>query len=90
MYRDVHYSALVTLSFCKIDHPKFFKFSAICISRLLMDLSDSGDQVYHLTNWLMFLCGQIQSPRPNVMPDRREGIVRAEGFVAARIETSVS
>ena len=23
------------------------------------------------------------------MPDRREGIARAEGFVAARIETSV-
>ena len=45
---------------------------------------------YRLTNWLMFLCGQIQSPRPDVMPDRREGIVRAEGFVAARIETSVS
>ena len=45
---------------------------------------------YRLTNWLMFLCGQIQSPRPDVMPDRREGIARAEGFVAARIETSVS
>ena len=25
--------------------------------------------------------------RPNVMPDRREDIARAEGFVAARIET---
>ena len=36
---------------------------------------------YRLTNWLMFLCGQIQSPRPDVMPDRREGIARAEGFV---------
>ena len=45
---------------------------------------------YRLTNWLMFLCGQIQSPRPDVMPDRRKGIARAEGFVAARIETSVS
>ena len=43
-----------------------------------------------LTNWLMFLCGQIQSPRPDVMPDRREGIARAEGFVTARIETSAS
>ena len=48
------------------------------------------DQLYRLTNWLMFLCGQIQSPRPDVMPDRREGIARAEGFVSARIETSVS
>ena len=47
-------------------------------------------QFYRLTNWMMFLCGQIQSPRPDVMPDRREGIARAEGFVAARIETSSS
>ena len=45
---------------------------------------------YRLTNWLMFLCGQIQSPRPDVMPDRREDIARAEGFVSARIETSAS
>ena len=45
---------------------------------------------YRLTNWLMFLCRQIQSPRPDVMPDRRQGIARAEGFVAACIETSVS
>ena len=45
---------------------------------------------YRLTNWLMFLCGQIQSPRPDVMPDQREGIARAEGFVSARIETSAS
>ena len=44
---------------------------------------------YRLTNW-MFLCGQVQSPRPDVMPDRIEGIARAEGFVAARIETSSS
>ena len=47
-------------------------------------------QYYHLTNWLMFLCGQIQSPRPDVMPDQREGIARAEGFVSAHIETSAS
>ena len=45
---------------------------------------------YRLTNWMMFLCGQIQSPRPDVMPDRREGIARAEGFVASRTETSSS
>ena len=45
---------------------------------------------YRLTNWLMFLCGQIQSPRLYEMPDRREGIARAEGFVAAHIETSFS
>ena len=35
---------------------------------------------YRLTNRLMFLCAQIQSPRPNVMFDRREGIARAEGL----------
>ena len=45
---------------------------------------------YRLTNWLMFLCGQIQSPRPDLMPDRMEGIARAKGFVSARIETSAS
>ena len=28
--------------------------------------------------------------KPNVMPDQREGTVRTEGFVAARIETSAS
>ena len=26
--------------------------------------------LYRFTNWLMSLCGQIQSPRPDVMPDR--------------------
>ena len=29
-------------------------------------------------------------PKADVMPDRREGIARAEGFVAACIETSAS
>ena len=55
--------------------------------RLMVTLIDQG---YRLTNWLMFLCGQIQSPRPDVMPDQMEGIARAEGFVSARIETSAS
>ena len=53
-------------------------------------LDDLGIMAYRLTNWLMFLCGQIQSPRPDVMPDRRKGIARAEGFVSALIETSAS
>ena len=35
---------------------------------------------YLLTNWLAYLYGRIQSPRPDVMPDRREGITRAAGF----------
>ena len=38
---------------------------------------------YRLTDWLLFLCGQMQRPRPDVMPDRKEGIARVEGFVAA-------
>ena len=36
----------------------------------------------------MFLWGQVQNPRANVMPDRTEGIAREKGFVVAPIETS--
>ena len=46
--------------------------------------------VYLLTNWLAYLYGRIQSPRPDVMPDRREGITRAAGFVFACIDTQAS
>ena len=42
---------------------------------------------YLLTNWLAYLYGRIQSPRPDVMPDRREGITRVAGFVFACIDT---
>ena len=45
---------------------------------------------YLLTNWLAYLYGRIQSPRPDVMPDRREGITRAAGFEFARIDTQAS
>ena len=45
---------------------------------------------YLLTNWLVYLYGRIQSPRPDVMPDRREGITRAAGFVFACIDTQTS
>ena len=45
---------------------------------------------YLLTNWLAYLYGRIQSPRPDVMPDRREGITRAAGFVFACIDTQTS
>ena len=45
---------------------------------------------YLLTNWLAYLYGRIQSPRPDVMPDRREGITRAEGFGFACIDTQAS
>ena len=39
------------------------------------------------TNWLAYLYGRIQSPRPDVMPDRREGIARAVVFGFTRIDT---
>ena len=45
---------------------------------------------YLLTNWLAYLYGRIQSPRPDVTPDRREGITRAAGFVFACIDTQTS
>ena len=45
---------------------------------------------YLLTNWLAYLYGRIQSPRPDVMPDRREGIKRAAGFGFACIDTQAS
>ena len=45
---------------------------------------------YLLTNWLAYLYRRIQSPRPDVMPDRREGITRAAGFVFACIDTQAS
>ena len=35
---------------------------------------------YLLTNWLAYLYGRIQSPRLEVMPDRRKGITRATDF----------
>ena len=45
---------------------------------------------YLLTNWFAYLYGRIQSPRPDVMPDRREAITRAAGFVFACIDTQTS
>ena len=47
-------------------------------------------KLYLLTNWFAYLYGRIQSPRPDVMPDRREGITRAAGFVFACINTQTS
>ena len=51
-------------------------------------------QYYLLTNWLAYLYGRIQSPRPDVMPDvmpdRMEGITRAAHFGFACIDTQVS
>ena len=51
-------------------------------------MSGLGD--YLLTNWLAYLYGRMQSPRPDVMPDRREGIMRAASFEFARIDMQAS
>ena len=59
---------------------------SVCV---IYDLSKTG-RSYLLTNWLAYLYGRIQSPRPDVMPDRREGITRAAGFVLACIDTQAS
>ena len=47
---------------------------------------------YHLlTNWLAyFYTGEHKFPNPDVMPDRREGTMRAAGFGFARIDTQAS
>ena len=51
---------------------------------------DKPSLSYLLTNWFAYLYGRIQSPRPDVMPDRREGITRAAGFGFACIDTQAS
>ena len=35
-------------------------------------LTELVGQCYLLTNWFAYLYGRIQSPRPDVMPDRRD------------------
>ena len=49
---------------------------------------------YLLINWLAYLYGQIQSPRPDVIARPKggynEGITRAAGFVFARTDTQAS
>ena len=50
----------------------------------------TGVRDYLLTNWFAYLYWRIQRPRPAVMPDRREGITRAAGFVFACIDTQTS
>ena len=58
---------------------------------LLLNSNFHGDGIcYLLTNWPAYLYGRIQSPRLDVMPDRREGITRAAGFGFARIDTQAS
>ena len=66
---------------------KLLGFVSKAIKLLLTELVG---QCYLLTNWLAYLYGRIQSPRPDVMPDRREGITRAAGFGFACIDTQAS
>ena len=43
------------------------------------------------SNWLAYLYGQANpKPRPDVMPKRRKGIMRAAGFGFTRIDTQAS
>ena len=64
-----------------------FKTKVCCINDLLTGLLGP---YYLLTNWFAYLYRRIQSPRPDVMPDRREGITRVAGFVFACIDTQAS
>ena len=63
-----------------------------CNFLVIIDFKERNNSIvyYLLTNWLAYLYGRIQSPRPDVMPDRREGITRAAGFVFACIDTQTS
>ena len=61
-------------------------------AKLKFELADQDIMkwLYLLTDWLAYLYGQMQSPRPDVMPDRREGITRAAGFGFACIDKQAS
>ena len=61
-----------------------------CLIRGREDIHQGITKYYLLTDWLAYLYGRVQSPRPDVMPDRREGITRAEGFGFACIDTQAS
>ena len=68
------------------DHKSFIQ-----VTLVLANLLNFRNVLYYLlTNWLAYLYGRIQSPRPNVMPDRREGITRAAGFVFACVDRKTS
>ena len=74
---------------------KSYRFQSFSCRRKVKTLRkvcglDENVRYYLLTNWLAYLYGRIQSPRPDVMPDRREGITRAAGFVFACIDTQAS
>ena len=74
------------------SQPLGYKPSALA-TELNSSKASAGKELslsYLLTNWLAYLYGRIQSPRPDVMPDRREGITRAAGFVFACIDTQTS
>ena len=79
---------------CKID--KLPNLSIKTLKNITPEKDGNGiffpnlKYLYLLTNWLAYLYGRIQSPRPDVMPDRREGISRAAGFVFACIDMQTS
>ena len=41
-------------------------------------------QYYVLTNWFAYLYGRIQSPRPDEMPDRRNGVNKKTLLLSTR------
>ena len=71
---------------------KLYNVKHYCLTKISIRAKRSISRVfsYLLTNWLAYLYRQIQSPRPDVMPDRREGITRAAGFVFTCIDTQAS
>ena len=68
----------------------FLQVSRTSAPNCLVWYKVAPDHYYLLTNWIAYLYGRIQSPRPDVMPDRREGITRAAGFVFACTDTQAS
>ena len=71
---------------CLTRNGDVFHWEWRCASLGMNILTESADSLYYLlTNWFAYLYGRIQSPRPDVMPDRRKGITKATGFVFACI-----
>ena len=91
-------SSLQLYSFCSLSETivgvnkykleKEDPVEVLCVDNSKVRESQVSDLVflifyYLLTNWLAYLYGRIQSPRPDVMPDRR-------GFGFACIDTQAS
>ena len=53
-----------------------FESPGICSAgQVISGVSCQRSHYCLLTNWLAYLYGRIQSPRPDVMPDRREAVL---------------